>query len=1021
MHNIFYKELNSRKTKNSKVQIFIENLKVNLEDVKIIDKISLFYLTGVKTVLSFPFQEYALTEIMDNQKSEISKSLDVYLKNFEAVVNSIDPLTNIIYNRLYLKIDLLSLSLEENTKVNKMELSVFYLTFGFEFSQNYDYPLIILPVCELNIDNMHNTIRINVPNKKIKKLKNKYPSDNPLTPADNLYISDLDRFILETKSFTLFLNFNYLNTFYKIFENFWRRSAFVKKYFFGKKDVSKKNKNNEENLGGQNVPNSAQKKQRNSLNKKRSSVQKSNTLGANKNFNQISNINTPLVPLTSINISKITPVHDLDFSTCLNNELTRKKEIPHEVEIPSIRTNRNNPNTEQPFKLLLTVFDFKIIYLLQYKNEHNSIFKFHTEVKEKGYFGYIIRFYSVSLKYLNDTINVKRDELKLNTNLFTVSFLHEDNFNDDKFFSYDKEIKFSRFYNLKLQKNFNEFMELPHHNKYRLINNNFFKFFYYEDEELGISSLSQNQNQENNNFGNENYLLRNERDIIGGVNTGNYKLNYNNFNTNNYEQFSYPLNQGGYKQNTSWNNINTNTNKNYQTSNFNNNNFYSTNNQYTGNNFNHFYTTTSNIRKSTTKGMLISSDGNMGHIPNSKHSPEYVDLIFDYKHTLMKVFDITFKRDTMSVRKIEEIYIVVNNLKITWNKFNMDVLGALLFNDVLLIVDKIILKIDSSNKNEKKSEEELPLISVVDLGRFNFVFELNEPQICIQNEIKNSKVLLATKNKCSVKISKICVNENSKDFKLEIQLNSMILYVAPNYMYSSYIYWIGESDENVYYLEEKLFNKMLETPKIQFLIYENIQNNPTTQKADCYTNLAIAVEKIAADFGNTYFNHFLNIIEVFIFDRGYSYAEQKHNIDSRAKDLELFRLDEIKHRIKMNTSSFISNKKSKMKEISFTLKDVVLTMLKENKEIIKLMMRNFEGEHIIYTDKSSETSINVKNLKILDLFKNKNETILTPNFEIQNIGDFENKIDLVTFRKKDSYVSSKFKIFYFITFFIIQN
>jgi len=204
---------------------------------------------------------------------------------------------------------------------------------------------------------------------------------------------------------------------------------------------------------------------------------------------------------------------------------------------------------------------------------------------------------------------------------------------------------------------------------------------------------------------------------------------------------------------------------------------------------------------------------------------------------------------------------------------------------------------------------------------------------------------------------------------------------------------------------------MLETPNIKFTIFENIRNNLITHKADPYTNLAITVDKITGDFGHSYFNHFMNVIEVFLFDRGYTYAEQKQNIDSRTKDLELFRLEEIKNRIKLNTFSFISNNKTKQKEITFTLKDVVLTLLKENKEIIKLMMKNFEGEHIIYTDKASDTNINVKNLKILDLFENKNDTILTPNFEIQNIGEFEDKIDLITFRRKDSYVSSIYYIY----------
>jgi len=853
MHEIFYKEVVSKKSKNTKIEIFIENLKVNLEDIQIFDKVSLFYLNAIKTYLAFPFKEYSLSTIIDEQKTELSSNMDLYLKNFVTVVNSVDPVTNLIYNRLYLKIDLLSLSTVENLIENNLQLSVFYLSFGFEFSQNYDYPLIILPVGELNFDKINNIMRVNFPRKNLRKINeirrgDKYSSYlyNPLMKNEEYYITQLDRFIMDTKSLTLFLNFNYLNTFYKIFENFWKRSPFVKKYLFG--NTKKKNP-------------------------------KSNSIGNLNNISQPGNLQ----------ISKFSSIRK-----SLNNEFDNSIYINLDKE----NLIEEISSSEKDTKIFLTLFDMKIIYLLNYKNEYNTIFQFHSQIKDEGYFGYIIRIYSTSLKYYVSSTNVKRDELKVDTNLMTVSFLNKENFDDDRFFLWDKEIKFSRFCNLKQLKAFNEFMEMPQNNKFKLINTNFNKFFQFEEE-----------------------ILNNTRTDF----------------------------------------------------------------------------------KNRTK--LITDSGKILEKPaitrKRKEEDDYVDLNFDSKHTFFKIFDISFKRDTLSVKKIEEIYIVINDIKFTWNKFNMDVLEILLFNDILLIVDKIILKIGSSD--EKK--ENAP--ALFDLGRFDFVFELNEPQICIQNELKNSKVLLTTKSKCTVKISKICMNENSKDFKLELQIMEMVLYVAPNFMDANCIYWIGENDENVYYLEEKLFNKMLETPRIYFLIYDTIKNDSSKDKSDLYTNIAISVDKITGDFGKYYFEHFLNINEVFIFSRGYSYAEEKISFDSRSKDLQMFKLSEIKNRIKMAVVPFISYQKVKQKEISFSLKDVVVTLQKENKEMIKLMMKNFEGEHIIYTDKASETSINVKNLKILDLYKNRNETILSPNYEVQELGEFTDKKDLIVFRRRDYYVSSK--------------
>ena len=239
----------------------------------------------------------------------------------------------------------------------------------------------------------------------------------------------------------------------------------------------------------------------------------------------------------------------------------------------------------------------------------------------------------------------------------------------------------------------------------------------------------------------------------------------------------------------------------------------------------------------------------------------------------------------------ETINITVNDMKITWNKFNKDVIERLVFDDVLMIVDKLILKLDVPNK------EEVEKISILDFGKFNFVFELNDPQICIQNEIQNSKLLLTTRKNCKVIISKFCMNESKKDFKMDIIVKMMTLYIAPNFMDSQRIYWIGDSEENIYYLEENLFNKMLETPEIIFMISQTLVTTDL-QKIDCQTFLTINVDTIRADFENTYFTHFLNITEVFIFDRGYSYAEEKNNIDSRLMDISTMKPDEIHFKLK---------------------------------------------------------------------------------------------------------------------------
>ena len=89
-----------------------------------------------------------------------------------------------------------------------------------------------------------------------------------------------------------------------------------------------------------------------------------------------------------------------------------------------------------------------------------------------------------------------------------------------------------------------------------------------------------------------------------------------------------------------------------------------------------------------------------------------------------------------------------------------------------------------------------------------------------------------------------------------------------------------------------------------------------------------------------------------------------------------------------------------------------MTLKKEKKENIKLEMKKFEGEHIIYSDLSSETLINIYDINIFDLLNIKNKIILSL-LNSKNLIDkkewndniYENKIEMLRFRRKDSNIS----------------
>lgn len=810
MHSIFYKEVKSRKIKHGYVEIYMDNLKLYLDDIKIIDKLSLFFIKMINCVLKYPFTENKLDEIVDESKIELHDKLTVNMNNFETVVNSLDPITGEIFNKLYLNVSCLSMGKQNGPGYDRLELSIYYFTFGFNFSKNNDYPMIILPIAELSIED-GSVFRVNVPCNCINKVKQfDKIYKNPLQRLKSL--TPLDNFVINTQSLTLFLNFAYLNTFYKIFENLWKRSDFMKTYFVSSSPQSSK---------------------------QQPSMSQSLTRSNNRNIKNISSI---------INT-------DINYSMCISNEEEKLSKIT---------------------KLMVTVFDLKIIYLINYKSDFDSVFTFHKNIKEQGYFGYIIRLFSSAIRYdvssikeenINQIFSSKAkqaliDELKVNLNLLTITSLNEENLNDEKFFKQDNEINQNNFINLKIPKNFSDFMELPQR-QYLLINDVFFSQFELSSEATSIVN--------------------------------------------------------------------------------------------------------------------------------------YIDLPFECQSTLIKIFDIELTRESLNVQNFEEIYTKINGLKIAWNKMNMDTINILVFQDILNIVDKILIKIKIPKKENEVAQSSNK--NIFDLGRFNFIFESSDLQICIENEIKKAKVLLTTKSKCVLKLSKLCLNENSKNFKLEILIKDMMLYIPPSLSDDKSIYWIGKESESKFYLDAKLFSQMVCIPNISFGIKEEIYHEDNDNKILSYID--ITVDKLVGDFAPSYFENFMNIIEVFIFSRGSSLAEEKISLDSRDEDLKKYKLEDLKMKIKEH---LLPPSKIKCKQISFSIKDIIMTLLKENKEVIKLLMRRFEGDHIINNDKSSETTINISNLKILDLLKIKNEVILS-QVNDNRYGNFENKIEMIRFRKKDSYVS----------------
>lgn len=870
--------------KYDKIEIYIDNLKFNFEDIKVFDKTLNYTFKCVKEISSLPFDEFDNKVITDTKLIDYDGNFNLTVSNLDGSITSVDPITKEVYNKLDIKIAIFALSTKTKTVYgqylkNVLELSLHYFVFGFDPSQKSGFPLLIMPLAEANFDFLNNIIRVNIPT----EISNKSSYSRLF---NEIYTQELNKLVMETKSLTLFINFKYLSTFFKIFEIFWEKTEGLRLSITKKIKNQKKGKNNKKEVNKNNKCTHSLTLQEKSTPKVEENTYQ-NSMYLHKGKDQLSSPN--------INVS-----------------------------------NYSSNNSSSNDKFMLSLFDLKVIYLLEYKKEYEPYFKFHPFVKVQRYFGYIFRLYSFSLKY---ELTSELDSFWSSMNLLTISFLDDDNFSDDDFFVNDREIQTTEFMNLKLIENFNYFMEFDKSNTLKLINSN----------------------------------LKDYLKSIDKLNEESIKIN--KIGKDNYRSVS------------------------------------------------------------------------------SLKQKQYNDLRFDYRHSLAKISNVNLNSKINLLNKNKDLTIIIDNVKLTWNKFNKDVLMLLLFEDVLLIVDRIILKIDVKKKginsttinhmttnnykqteNGKTDTDQDTLENISDKkinngsiihtayinnqnnsknpnninrNQFNFVFEIKNPQICIQNELKKSTLLLLTKKPIKVVISRFFLVDNIKDFKLEFICDYLALYSAPKCVNNEFIHWIGRSSDNKYYLNENLFGQILETPKIRFLISQQVESWENNE-FHTYSSMKINVDKIKGDFESSYFTDFLNIVEVFLFDRGYSFAEEKGYLDSKKKDLQTFKKNEIEFLVK-NTSQ-PTGKKPVQKDISFYLGEVIFNLCKGGKTLIQFLLKNFDGNHEIYTDKSSETHINIRSFHIKNAENNRNDMIFSPLYS-ERLGDFEDKINILTFTKKDRYFS----------------
>ena len=61
----------------------------------------------------------------------------------------------------------------------------------------------------------------------------------------------------------------------------------------------------------------------------------------------------------------------------------------------------------------------------------------------------------------------------------------------------------------------------------------------------------------------------------------------------------------------------------------------------------------------------------------------YKELPFKFNETLIKMHAIHLKHDNMNDKELVATYICLDDMKVTWNKMNLDIVGILIYEEIL--------------------------------------------------------------------------------------------------------------------------------------------------------------------------------------------------------------------------------------------------------------------------------------------------------------------------------------------------
>ena len=928
---------------DNEVIIKLDNYESNFIDTIVFDKTLTFIAKSIKTIREIPVKNCQTTVLSDKIPMQFNKTMFISFTGILISINNVDPISSQIYNTLDIKAKEINyLSEKEINVVDKikdnLQLSLHYFLFGFSPKQKSGFPLFSLPLCELNDDSINNILKINIPTD--------IPPDASGYNAvfTEIYNEELNDLVLKTKSLTLFVNYQYVNTFYKIFK------IFLEKY----NQLNKGNKKNEKDK--ENESSRLLKRRFTKLNTTKSSIKKI----------------SPFIKRSQKN---------LKYINNLNIAMQKKKKL-----------------------IKLVLFDLKIIYLLEYKDEYKSIFSFHKFVEEHKYFGYIFRFYSFNLTFNNN--NLEKDvqrEMKAKLQFLTVSFLDIENLSDEPFFKRDSELK-SISFNLKNIDNFNNFLCLNKENKSKLLNSKLDDFMiklgYKEKRAITLKDSIINDIYFEKEYVDLTFDFRHTFIKIPEINLTNQKEQV--------LQENIKLILTNVK--ILWNKFNKDV---------------------------FFLIIFKDVLLLVDKIFLKNKDEDKDKDKEKETKGETIDRKQSKKNN--KNIDINSNQMKEQSRENSTI---TKKKKLNNNESDNNELGE---EEKEQEEEQLELEVESDHNNVK--------------AKTILNFEINNPQIVVQNEIKGSALLLMCKEPIKLDFINYLFRNDLKKYTLNIYFRQLSLYkVLKSDKIDSVIYWMGDPNENKYHLSEGDFGKILESPMIDIKVGQYVvskDNSSTMDSSNIYpflnkkeenedslldkTNMKlekenydinsmieIIIDKISGNFTSVYFHDLLNIINFLIFDRGFSFSQEKKSDDQAKEDLNKFKPQLIKSMLKeLVEKNKISTKdknfiKFTLNEVTFNLCEDINKLDEKNKKplkrrskssnildnfkpLLQFQMNEFVGEHQIKDDKSSITKLFISKLLIKNVEHEMSQPVLQQLFS-PNPKDLENRLQIIVFRKNDRYI-----------------